>query len=312
MKKEPPQDTVLPSSGPAGSSAATGLVLALMANFLLTSSDATAKLLTGRYSVFQVITMEVVFGFVPVIVMVMRAPGRLRIAEPRLVLMRALFAGFGTLCSFYAYSVLPLPEVYAIVFSAPIVVTIASALFFGEQVGWRRWLAVFTGFVGIIIMVQPGATRLTLGHAAAFGGMLTTAVAILIMRRARHEDPTVMVAAVMLGLLAVSLPGLIVLGRAPTPADLGLAALAGLIMGSGNFLILAATRRAPAALIAPSQYTMLVWALFYGIVLFGNPLRAHVIAGALVVMAASLFIFFRERATHRRQTAAARAAPEGW
>jgi drug/metabolite transporter (DMT)-like permease len=279
------------------------LLLALTANFLLTSADATAKLLTSRYPVSQVIAMQVTFGFVPVMAVFARVPTRLRIGQPHLVLMRGLFAGLGTLCSFYAYSVLPLPDVYAIIFSAPIVVTIVSALLLHEQVGRQRWAAVLVGFIGVLTMIEPSATRLTLGHAAAFGAMLTTAMAILIMRQARQEDPKVMVAAVMLGLLSVSLPGCITAGRVPALADLCLAAIAGLIMGLGNFMILAAVRRASAALIAPTQYTTLIWGLLYGVLLFDTPFRLRVVLGAFIVTASSLFILHRERV--RRAKAAA-------
>jgi drug/metabolite transporter (DMT)-like permease len=125
--------------------------------------------------------------------------------------------------------------------------------------------------------------------------MLTTAAGVLIMPKARGENPIVMVGAVMLGLLVVSLPGSLAVGRLPSAADVGLAALAGLIMGSGNFVMLAAIHRAPAALIAPTQYTMLVWALLYGVALFGNPIRANIVAGAALVIGASLFILHRER-----------------
>lgn len=272
-----------------------GLMLALVANLLLASADATAKLLTTRYPVFQVITMQVAFAFIPVAAMFARRSVWPQIRRPALVLMRGLCAGVGTLCSFSAFSVLPLPDVYAIIFSAPIVVTLFSAMFLHEKVGRYRFGAVLVGFAGILVMVEPGVTRMTLGHVAAFGGMLTTAAAILIMRQARHEDANLMVAAVMLGLLLVSLPGCLAVGRAPSLPDVGLAALSGLIMGSGNFIILAAVRRAPAALIAPTQYTMLMWALLYGVILFGNPVRLHVIVGAALVIAASLFTLRRER-----------------
>jgi drug/metabolite transporter (DMT)-like permease len=277
--------------------ASAGLALALLANFALTSADAAAKALTSRYPVFQVIAMEVSFALIPVAIMLLRrrALGRLDVQNWPLVVMRGLFAGLGTACSFYAYSRLPLSEVYAIVFCAPILVTLASIPLLGEQVGRYRLGAVVLGFFGILVMVQPGATQVSLAHAAALAAMLTTALAILIMRRAHREEPAVMVAAVMLGLLAVSVPGSIFIARLPSESDLSVAAIAGLMMGTGNFLLVEAVRRAPAAVIAPAQYTMLVWAILYSVLLFHDPLKTNVVLGAVIVVGSNLYIMHRER-----------------
>ncbi len=136
------------------------------------------------------------------------------------------------------------------------------------------------GFCGILIMVQPGVVPLSLGHAAAFGNVFVGAATVLIMRRiGREEQRGVMVAAVLIGLLLVSLPGTLIVGRRPAPGDIALAAVSGLIMGCAQFLVLEALRRAPAASVAPMQYTMLVWALIYGAVLFGDPVRLNVVSG---------------------------------
>lgn len=285
-----------------GASAFTGVALALLANFLFTSSDAIVKTLTMRYSVFQVIAMQVTFACIPLGIMLLRdgTLTRLKVRNPLLVFLRGLLAGLGTICGFYAFSVLPMADVYSIAFCAPIVVTLASIPLLGEKVGRYRASAVIIGFMGVLVMVQPGVAPLSLGHVAAFGSVFTSAGVVLIMRRiAREEERGVMVAAVMLGLLAVSIPAVITVGRMPALPDIGLAALAGLIMGTAQFLALAAIRRAPAASVAPMQYTMLVWALLYGFVLFDDPVRLNVVAGAVIVIASSLYIMHRERVRAR-------------
>jgi drug/metabolite transporter (DMT)-like permease len=224
----------------------------------------------------------------------------LRIRHPVLVFLRGFLAAIGTICGFYAFSVLPLADVYAISFCAPLVVTLASIPLLGEQVGIRRFAAVLTGFIGILVMVRPGFVELSLGHLAAFCCVFTSAGVILIMRRiGREEDRGVMVAAVMTGLIAVSAPTLLVVGRIPHWHDVGLAALAGLFMVSAQFVALEALRRAPIASVAPMQYTMLVWALVYGVLIFGDPVRPHVLAGAAIVIASSLYIMHRERVRAR-------------
>jgi drug/metabolite transporter (DMT)-like permease len=141
---------------------------------------------------------------------------------------------------------------------------------------------------------------LSLGHFAAFCSVFTSAGVVLIMRRiGREEDRGVMVSAVMLGLLAVSVPMLFAVGRVPLWQDIGLVALSGLIMGSAQFVNLEALRRAPAASVAPMQYTMLIWALVYGVTIFGDPIRTNVLVGAGIVIASSLYIMHRERVRAR-------------
>ena len=141
---------------------------------------------------------------------------RFRVRHPFLVALRGMFAGIGTVFGFYAFSVLPLADVYAIAFCVPIVVTLASIPLLGEKVGKYRFAAVVVGFVGVLIMVEPGVAPLSLGHAAAFGSVFTSTGVVLIMRRvAREEQRGVMVAAVMIGLLTVSIPGVVIVGRSP-------------------------------------------------------------------------------------------------
>jgi drug/metabolite transporter (DMT)-like permease len=287
-----------------GSSAVVGILMALVANLLFTTSDAIVKTLTARYPVVQVVTMQVGFAFIPLIVMTIRDGtfSHLRIVHPLLVAIRGLCAGIGTLCGFFAFSILPLADVYAIAFCAPMVVTIASIPVLGEQVGRYRFAAILVGFIGILIMVRPGVTPLSLGHAAAFGSVFTSAAVVLIMRRiGREEQRGVMVAAVLAGLLVVSLPGTLAVGRWPAPQDLAFAAASGLLMGSAQFFTLEALRRAPAASVAPMQYTMLVWALVYGTVLFGDPVQLNVLVGAAIVILSSLTIVHRERVRAREK-----------
>src|SRR3954463_15254155 len=111
-----------------GSGAPAGVAIALLANFLFTSSDAIVKTLTTRYSVFQVIAMQVTFACIPLCIMLLRDGtfSHLKVRHPVLVFLRGFLAGLGTICGFYAFSVLPLADVYSIAFCAPMVVTLAS------------------------------------------------------------------------------------------------------------------------------------------------------------------------------------------
>lgn len=287
------------SSPDAPGGALRGVLWAAFAFFLFASNDAITKALTARYAIFQIIALQVTFSVIPIALFVLRQGGGWRALcpiRPMLTATRGLLAGIGSVFGYYAFSTLPLADVYAIQFCVPIVVTLLSIPLLGERVGLHRWAAVLLGFLGVLVMIRPGAVSLSLGHLAALGAVFTGAGVTLILRRiSREERGPALVLSVVLGLLTVSLPVLPFVFRMPSLADTGLLALSGLLIGTAQFSMLNAFRRAQAASVAPIQYTMMVWALVYGLLLFGDPVRPHVLAGAAVVILSSLYIMHRER-----------------
>ncbi|OWV66069.1 hypothetical protein ATY75_10700 [Rhizobium sp. N122] len=165
----------------------------------------------------------------------------------------------------------------------------------------HRIAVIVAGFLGILVMIDPIATHFSLAHLSAFGSVLASAAVILIMRKiGKEEDRVSMVAAVLAGILLVGLPGALVQWQPLNGKALLIAAGSGFFMGVAQFVSLEALRRAPASVIAPLQYTMLVWALAYGVAIFDDPVKANVLAGALIVIAANLYNFHRERLRARR------------
>lgn len=282
-----------------------GLSLALVANLMFATSDAIVKTLTADYSVFQIIVTQALFALLPIAVMLVRGGGLtvLRVRHPWLVLLRGAFAGTGTIFGFFSFSKLPLAETYSIFFSTPIMVTLLSIPILGEKVGLHRWTAVLCGLVGVLIMVRPGFETLHPGHAAALMAAVIGAFTVLVMRRiAREEQHAVMVIAVVLGLILVSLPMAIATFRTPSLHDLTLFACGGLLMGSAQFLVVRALSFAPASLVAPMQYSMMLWAILYGYLLFNTTVDPLVIVGALVVISSGVYIMQRERRRGRSKT----------
>lgn len=275
-----------------------GISLALAGNLAFASADAIVKLLSAHYSVFQLAFMQASFATIPLMVLVMKhgGPGRLRVRHPRLVLLRGLLAGFGGTCGVYAYSQLPLADSYAIAFSTPLIVTLLSIPILGEKVGVHRWGAVVVGLVGVLIMVRPGFAAVGPGHGAMFIAAVNGAFVVLLMRKiARLEQPAVMVTAAVGGQVLVNIPGMIWTFQMPALTDLGLAALGGLAMGSAQFLIVRGLSLAPASAVAPMQYSMMLWAVIYGAVLFATPVEPILLAGASIVIGSGLYIMHRER-----------------
>ncbi|WP_262297049.1 DMT family transporter [Microvirga sesbaniae] len=294
----------------------TGVLFAIAANGLFATSDTLVKLLSLRYPIFQIIAMQAGVACMVVGIVIWRDKAyRLSaVRNPKMLIGRGFLAGIGTVSGFYAFSLLPLADVYAITFGSPLVVTVAAAWLLGERTGPARWAAILVGFSGILIMVQPGHAALSLGHLAAFLNVFVGAGVILIMRTiGSQENRAVMVAAVMAGQLTASLAG-VYLSHAPAWSDLGLVTLSGFVMVSAQFLMLEALRRAPASSVAPMQYTKLVWALPIGLFVFGDEPKPHVLAGALVVIGSVLYLLAQgrraeSRMAHLRRSATARPDP---
>ncbi|PPE78231.1 EamA/RhaT family transporter [Kaistia algarum] len=275
-----------------------GLSISLFANLMFSTSDAIVKVLTVHYSVFQIVVTQALFALIPIAVMLHRTGGLhvLRVRHPKLVLLRGLLAGTGTVFGFFSFSQLPLAETYSIFFSTPIMVTLLSIPLLGERVGLHRWSAVIVGLIGVLVMVRPGFESLHVGHAAALMAAVIGSFTVLVMRRiAREEQHAVMVIAVVLGLIVVSLPGMILTFHMPSLHDMTLFAGAGLLMGSAQFFVVRALSFAPASAIAPMQYSQMLWAILYGFVLFGTTVDPMVILGATIVIGSGAYIMQRER-----------------
>ncbi|BCP54173.1 membrane protein [Kaistia sp. 32K] len=296
---------VLPVSNDQTERVVAGILIALSGNIMFATSDAIVKLLTARYSVFQIIVSQALFALIPLTVIILRKGGfrSLRVRHPRLVVLRGVLAGTATVFGFYSFSQLPLAESYSIAFCTPLFVTLLSIPILGEKVGLHRWGAVLAGFVGILVMVRPGFATLHVGHAAALIGAGLGAFTVLVLRRiAREEMRAVMVLAVVTGLIVVSLPGMFLTFRMPTLPDMALFACTGLLMGSAQFFIAKSLSLAPASVIAPMQYSMILWAIIYGALLFGTRVDPIMVVGATIVIASGLYIMHRERRRgHRRR-----------
>lgn len=306
------QVTAVPPDPDRRYSTLKGVGFALCGYFLFATADALTKTIVNSYSSFQIIPMQVVFASLPIVAMIVRGGG-FRI--PRginlaLLGLRGLLAGLGAILGLYAFRHLPLADVYALAFCAPLLVTVLAIPILGERVGPRRWAAVIVGFIGILVMVRPGFQALSLGHVAALLTAFSGAGTLLIMRHLRGvETASTMASAVMVGLLAVSLPALPFVWKTPDISHVAVVAGSGLMMGSAQFLMLRALSLASAAAVAPMQYTMMIWAVFYGFVVFQNAISGWVIAGCAIVMASSLYTMHRERKLGLAQRAATAIPP---
>lgn len=275
-------------------------ILAICAGVaVLVLNDAIAKLLTERYEPIQIIFVRnlIALPMIVPIVLVLRGPRALRTRHLGVHALRGLLMLLGAWLYFTSLSILPLAEATALIFAAPIFITALSVPLLGEAVGWRRWSAVLLGFVGVLIVVQPG------GAAFQPASLLPVAAALVysfFMIGARWIGPeeglwTMMLFVVLFPLIYAAPFALWV--WAPVQADDIPLFVAIAVCGSlGITLIGQAFRYAPAAVVAPFDYTSLAWATVFGWLIWGDVPALWTIVGALVIVVSGIIIVLREAA----------------
>jgi S-adenosylmethionine uptake transporter len=219
------------------------------------------------------------------------------------VALRALLLAIDMVFVFYAFTKLPLADAYTMLFTAPMLVTALSVPLLGERVGWRRWSAVAVGFGGVLVVLRPGFAELNLGHIAALASSSFFALSLIVARRiGNSETGSTLLISLMAALLIVSGPALPAVYVSSSLSDLAMLAGLGLLMGLGHLGLIQALRLAPSNVVAPFHYSQIVWAVIFGLLLFGDRPSAWVIAGSTIIIASGLYILWRE--TVRRRQAA--------
>jgi drug/metabolite transporter (DMT)-like permease len=281
-----------------------GILLGLLSYAVFSCADALVKSLGGRLPIFEMgffITLFALFA-VPFV----RRPSErwrdmFRMHRPGLVLLRSVAGTVAGIFGVFAFTTLPLAEVYALIFLAPVFVTLLSIPFLGERIGWRRSLAVFAGFAGVLLVVRPGFRELSLGHLAAIGIALSGAITVIVLRALGPTERRItLMGTVMIMALVANFFLMLFDFRTPSPLDLVKCAAAGLLAGFGHVLIMAALRAAPANRIAPGQYSQIVWAMILGAMFFDEFPDSTALAGIALVTFAGLFTFIREEQTGGR------------
>lgn len=248
--------------------------------------------------VLEIIFFRNAFAFIPVLIYISRTSGLsiLRTSRPGAHLTRSAVGLTAMICGFTAVSLLPLTQSTAISFSAPLFMTALSALVLKEPVSLHRWLAVAVGFVGVLIMVHPDPRQFAgVGVLFAVAAAVGSAGAMIAIREISRTEPGPTI--VFYFTLAGTVVGLASLPFGwvmPSPGVLGLLVAAGLIGGTGQLLLTEAIRRAPVAVVAPFDYTQLVWAGLIGFLVWGETPAMLTLIGAMVVAASSTYILWRE------------------
>lgn len=295
---------------------AKGALLALAAFAIYSTHDVVVKFLGVDYHAIQIVFFAGLLSFPLATLMLMndRSDGHLRPVHPWWTALRTVSTVVTGVSAFYAFSVLPLAQTYAILFAAPLLITILAIPVLGEKVGLRRGLAVVAGLIGVLIVLRPGAAPLSLGHMAALAAAVFSSLASVVVRKIGAEERSVVL------LLYPMVGNFIALGCAlpfvyrPMPVEhlgmLGIIAAFGFV---ATLLVIAAYRQAEAVIVAPMQYSQMIWAAIYGYLIFDETPDEWTLIGAAVIIASGLYIVLREglsKASENRPVLESRSRPE--
>jgi len=274
-----------------------GVAFALAGFAVFSTHDVVIKVLGGSYAPFQILFFSALLGFPVATLMLItdKTPGTLRPVHPWWVMARTAAALVTGVSAFYAFSVLPLAQVYAFIFAAPMFITILSIPMLGEKVGTHRWAAVAMGLAGVLIVLRPGAEPLTLGHAAGITAAAGSAFASVIARKIGAEERSaVMMLYPMMANVAIMgmiLPFVYV----PMPIEhLGLLAIVAIFGFTGALCTILAYRSADAAIVAPMQYSQIIWAAIFGALFFNEYPDRFTWIGAGIIVLAGVYVVVRE------------------
>jgi S-adenosylmethionine uptake transporter len=274
-----------------------GILLMLLGDFLFALNDAMGKWLVASFSVGQVLLIRSIGAFVVLGPMIARqgTASLFRLERPGLQALRVLMATADTALFYAAVAYLPLADVMTFYMAGPIYVAALSHLFLGEKVGWRRWVAIVLGFGGVVIALRPSSASLSLPSLFALVGSISFALNLILNRVLRATSDTSLVTWQTLGALAVGAALSLHSWTTPTSLDLSAMLLLGIVSCLAHLMITRALKLAPASTLAPLQYSLLLWAVVFGLMFFGDVPDAQILVGSAVIVFAGLFIFHRQK-----------------
>lgn len=285
-------------------SAATGPLLMLLGMVMFALNDAMGKWLVSSYGLGQVILLRSLAALLILVPMVWMAGAAsiTKVERPGMQFARVAFSTAEVFCFYYAVMYLPLADVMTYWLAAPIYVAATSPFLLGEKVGWRRWTAIAIGFCGVIIALEPSSAMFTMPAVISIIGSAAFAFMLTSGRFLRGTPDTTLVFFQVVG---AGLAGLafVPFDWAPIASsrDLLLLGLLGIVAMAAHMLVNRALKISDAATVAPLQYTLLLWAVIFGWIFFGDVPRLGMMAGAALIIASGLFIFVREQTLKKRE-----------
>ena len=287
---------------------ARGALFMVLSMAAFVANDTLIKLVLADVPLFPSIFMR---GVVATVLLLLLARFKdvlrpsLSMRNWRLVLLRMAAEVGGTLCFLTALANMPIANIMAVLQAAPLAVTLAAALFLRESVGWRRYSAIAIGFIGVLIIIQPGSDGFSIYALWAVATVGFIVLRDLVTRQMPTDIPSIFVALITsVGITSVG--GLGAIFQPAGVVDFGTLVLCACAAG---FIVMAylfsveAMRHGEIGFVSPFRYTGLLWAIILGWLVFSDVPTKPMLLGSLIVIATGAYTFYRERAVRRRAAA---------
>ncbi len=276
-----------------------GILLICGAFLLFACLDTSAKVLSQDLDTLQVVWARFVGHaiLVALVLLPRKGPRVFATSNLRLQIARSVLLVMSTVLNFTAVSYLPLTTTASIFFTAPLLVAALSVPLLGETVGWRRWSAIGVGFVGVLVIIRPGADEVHWAIGLCLANALVAALYNIATRKlaARDHSDTTSLYSPLVGAL-IFLPVLPYVWSAPQTLTQWVLLLGlGVFGGVGHWLVIIAHRYAAASVLAPFTYSAILWMTISGYLVFGDLPDQWTIVGAVIVVASGLYVFHREQ-----------------
>ena len=276
-----------------------GITLMVITTFMFSSMDGVSRYLAEKNNVFTLVTMR--YWFIAFVMMVTclfiknRISDILNTKQPYIQFSRGVILSLNNCLVVYTFTLLGLVETHAIIACYPLIVAGLSVPFLGERFGWRRWMAIFTGFIGVIIILRPNTNIITEGSIFAIIGAIMFAVYLILTRYVFRSD-TAITSFFWTGIggtVTMSLISLFIWDDILKEDYLWLLLMCILSAGS-HFMMVKTLQVAEASVVQPFSYLQLVFGSIIGVTIFSESIDLMIIVGALVVIGSGLFTTWRE------------------
>lgn len=271
-----------------------GALLSLAAFGAYACSDVSIKAL-GHLHSFQVMFLAAACTLPFVLAQILWANGRSSLWPnlPGLTALRMAITLLGSACVTYTFTHLPLAQCYAIFFTMPLMITVLAWPLLGEPIDPWRGVLVALGFAGVLVALQPGTTDFQLAHLTAICGATTGALNSLLLRKIGHREKSgVILLYPILGQVAVTAALMPIFWQPIGLYDVQIGLLIGVLGTIGGLLIIAAYRTATAIVVAPMQYSQILWATALGVVFFNETPSLMSVIGISIIISAGLMLLF--------------------
>ena len=258
--------------------------------------DVLIKKLSEDFNTFQIVFFRCFFGLFPVLIMIFLTKASLTTSMIGLHLLRVLFACIAMFCFFKAFGILPLADVSSISFASIMIITILAILILKERVGLRRWVAIFFGFIGVLIVFRPGTSLFNYYSLLPLVGAVALSFAVIIMKKLlSYDSPPTCSFYLHVFVALVYLPFLIFNWQQPTFYSWFILIVMGFCGGIAQILLTNAYKLSTVNLLQPLDYTAIIWAITFGLIFFNDYPDRFVIIGSIVIVISTYYIIYREK-----------------